>query len=69
MRIVVNMSHELYEVTDDDIDRWNVTSEKKIGDTYFLKTKGGTYFSCHENFWEDYKIEKRNKKINQIIQK
>jgi hypothetical protein len=44
-----------------------IVSEKKFGDTYFLKTSTGDFFSCHEKFWEEYKIFKRDEKINQII--
>lgn len=68
MRMVINMSHDLYELDSNIIDNWIIENEEKIGDTYFIKTKND-YFSCHENFWDSYKIEKRNNRINQIIQK
>ena len=69
MKMVVNMSNELYNIDSKHIIKWNIISEEKIGDTYFMKPKEGSYFSCHENFWDEFKIWKRNHKINQIIQK
>jgi hypothetical protein len=67
MKIVLNMSHELLEIDSSIFDKWMIVSEKKFGDTYFLKTSTGDFFSCHEKFWEEYKIFKRDEKINQII--
>ena len=67
MKIVLNMSHELLEIDSSIIDKWLIVCEKKFGDTYFLKTSTGDSFSCHEKFWEEYKIVKRDEKINQII--
>jgi hypothetical protein len=55
MRIVLNMSHDLIELDSNIIDKWEIVSEKKFGDTYFLKTSSGNSFSCHENFWEEIK--------------
>jgi hypothetical protein len=66
--IVINMEGELYSLKYEHINKISIVNETKIGDTYFLKTKDG-YFSCFERSWDEYKVWRRDHKINQIIQK
>lgn len=64
MKIPVNLSG-----IDDTVDilffeRLQIDKEKLIGDTYFIKTKCGSFFSVHKNF---YDVVKRDLKIKKIL--
>ena len=63
MRMVLDIWGECHEVDSSIIKKWIIVEERLIGDTYFVTTDG-CVFSCHKNFWEPFK---REKKINLII--
>jgi hypothetical protein len=63
MRIVLDIWGECHEVDSSIIEKWIIIEERLIGDTYFVATDG-CVFSCHKNFWEPFK---REKKINLIL--
>jgi hypothetical protein len=69
MKMVVNISGELYELDYDHIDKFIIKSEAKIGNACFMTTDQNISFSCYANSWKEYKIWRRDNKINQIIQK
>lgn len=64
MRMVIDLQGILHEVDSSIIEKWTIKEEQLIGETYFLQTKSGDFFSVHENFWVPFK---RDKKINQIL--
>jgi hypothetical protein len=61
--MVIDVWRECHEVDSSIIEKWIIVEERLIGDTYFVTTDG-CVFSCHKNFWEPFK---REKKINLII--
>jgi hypothetical protein len=61
--MVIDIWGDCQEVDSELVEKWTIIEEKLIGDTYFLTTDG-CVFSCHKNFWEPFK---RDKKINLII--
>lgn len=61
--MIIEIFGEMVEVNSEDFSKIEIIEESKIGDTFFIQTKGG-YFSCHENFWVPFK---REWKINQIV--
>jgi hypothetical protein len=63
MRMVIDIFGEPTEVDSSHLEKLEIKSETKIGDVYFIESDNG-YFSCHQNFWEPFKREKR---INLII--
>lgn len=63
MRMVIDIWGDCTEVDSSFLEKMIIVEEKLIGDTYFVTTNG-CIFSCHKNFWEPFK---REKKINLII--
>jgi len=61
--MVIDIWGECHEVDSSFLEKMIIIEEKLIGDTYFVTTDG-CVFSCHKNFWEPFK---REKKINLII--
>ena len=61
--MVIDIWGECTEVDSSFLEKLIIIEEKLIGDTYFVATDG-CIFSCHKNFWEPFK---REKKINLII--
>lgn len=67
MKILISMSGEIYDMPIDVLKKWKITESKKIGDTYFMRESGGTYFSMSEHYYNLYKIYLREAKINTIL--
>lgn len=67
MKILISMSGEIYDMPIDVLKKWKITENKKIGDTYFMRESGGTYFSMSEHYYNLYKIYLREAKINTIL--
>ena len=67
MKILISMSGEIYDLPIDVLKKWKITENKKIGDTYFMRESGGTYFSMSEHYYNLYKIYLREAKINTIL--
>ncbi len=63
MRMIIDIWGECHEVDSSFVEKMPIIEEKLIGDTYFIATDG-CLFSCHKNFWEPFK---REKKINLIL--
>ena len=61
--MVIEIFGEITEVDSSYLEKLKIVSELKIGGTYFIEADTW-YFSCHQNFWEPFKREKR---INLII--
>jgi hypothetical protein len=61
------MSGEIYDLPIHVLKKWKITENKKIGDTYFMRESGGTYFSMSEHYYNLYKIYLREAKINTIL--
>jgi len=61
--MVIDIWGDCTEVDSSFLEKMIIVEEKLIGDTYFVTTNG-CIFSCHKNFWEPFK---REKKINLII--
>jgi hypothetical protein len=61
------MSGEIYDIDIDVLKKWKITENKKIGDTYFMRESGGTYFSMSEYYYNLYRIYLRESKIDSII--
>lgn len=60
--IVIEMYGELYTMKKKTIYKWGFSNIKRYDEVFFITTKDGTLFSCHENFWipfhREYKIDK-----------
>lgn len=67
MKILISMSGEIYDMPIDVLKKWKITENKKIGDTYFMRESGGTYFSMSEHYYNLYRILLRQSKIDSII--
>ena len=60
----INLDYYYGKVHDSKfLEKMPITEEKLVGDTYFIMTDN-CLFSCHKNFWEPFK---REKKINLIL--
>lgn len=67
MKILISMSGEIYDIDIDVLKKWKITENKKIGDTYFMRESGETYFSMSEHYYNLYRIYLRESKIDSII--
>lgn len=61
--MVIDISGDVTEVDSVHLESVKIKKETKIGDVYFMETNTCS-FSCHKNFWEPFK---RDKRINLII--
>jgi hypothetical protein len=62
------MSGEIYDIPIEILKKWKITENKKIGETYFMRESGGTYFSISEYYYNLYKIYLREKNIDTILE-
>jgi len=67
MKILISMSSEIYDIDIDVLKKWKITENKKIGDTYFMRESGGTYFSMSEYYYNLYRILLRQSKIELVV--
>ena len=67
MKILISLSGDIYDMPIDVLKKWKITENKKIGDTYFMRESGGTYFSMSEYYYNLYRISLREAKINTIL--
>jgi len=67
MKILISLSGDIHDMPIDVLKKWKITENKKIGDTYFMRESGGTYFSMSEYYYNLYRILIRQSKINNII--
>jgi hypothetical protein len=67
MKILISMSGEIYDIPIDILKKWKITENKKIGETYFMRESGGTYFSISEYYYNLYKIYLREKNIDTVL--
>jgi capsule polysaccharide modification protein KpsS len=67
MKILISLSGDIYDMPIDVLKKWKITENKKIGDTYFMRESGGTYFSMSEHYYNLYRILLRQSKIDSII--
>jgi hypothetical protein len=68
MKILISMSGEIYDIPIEILKKWKITENKKIGETYFMRESGGTYFSISEYYYNLYKIYLREKNIDTILE-
>ena len=67
MKILISLSGDIHDMPIDVLKKWKITENKKIGDTYFMRESGGTYFSMSEYYYNLYRISLREAKINTIL--
>jgi len=67
MKILISLSGDIHDMPIDVLKKWKITENKKIGDTYFMRESGGTYFSMSEHYYNLYRISLREAKINTIL--
>lgn len=67
MKILISLSGDIHDMPIDVLKKWKITENKKIGDTYFMRESGGTYFSMSEYYYNLYRILLRESKIDSII--
>jgi hypothetical protein len=67
MKILISLSGDIHDMPIDVLKKWKITENKKIGDTYFMRESGGTYFSMSEYYYNLYRISIREAKINTIL--
>lgn len=60
--ILIEMYGVFYTMKKEKLLKWEFTNIKKYDEVYFISTKEGTLFSCHQNYWKpfyrEYKIDK-----------
>lgn len=67
MNIVLNISGEYHKISCDIVSKWKIVEKNKVGDTYFMREQGGTYFSLSEHYYRIYQSSIREIKINSIL--
>jgi len=48
---VVNISGELIDIDTELFSGWKIREKTLIGDTYFMRTQSGDYFSISKNYY------------------
>jgi hypothetical protein len=67
MKIVVNISGELIDIDMELFSGWKIREKTLIGDTYFMRTQSGDYFSISKNYYHQYLTQLRNIRIDRVL--
>ena len=71
-KYIVGFGSEMTDMPLSFFERLSILREELVGDTYFIKFKNGDSdmtFSIHQNEYKRVKIDLRDKKIEDIINK
>lgn len=64
--MIISVYGEMIQISDSIVAKWPIKSETLIYNVYFIET-AELQFSCLKDVWENFKIEKRDFNINEII--
>lgn len=68
MKIVVNISGELIDIDTELFSGWKISEKTLIGDTYFMRTQSGDYFSISKNYYHQYLTQLRDIRIDRVLE-